>query len=158
MNYHRFYALFRRLYGCDEELKATLVSNFTDGRTTHLSEMTKREYDALCNSLDERSGWRVRLKRYRSVCLNLMQHLGIDTTDWARVNDFCRHPRIAGREFSLLGVEDLPQLQVKLRAIQRKGGLNVKAYGDGCPQAKPAGTVASEDVYMVVPIGKGGEA
>ena len=166
MNYHRFYALFRRLYGCDEELKATLVSNFTDGRTTHLSEMTKREYDALCNSLDERSGWRVRLKRYRSVCLNLMQHLGIDTTDWARVNDFCRHPRIAGREFSLLGGEDLQQLQAKLRAIQRKGGLNVKTedagcpktVGDGCPQAKPAGTVASEDVYMVVPIGKGGEA
>ena len=60
----------------------------------------------------------------------------------------------------------LQQLQVKLRAIQRKGGLNVKTedagcpktVGDGCPQAKPAGTVASEDVYMVVPIGKGGEA
>ena len=123
-NYHRFYALFSRLPGGDrEDLKETLVSSFTDGRTTHLREMTSKEYDALCASLEERTGWKEQLKKKRSLCLKLMQKTGVDTTDWARINDFCRNPKIAGKEFARLGVKDLDALQVKLRAIMGKGGL-----------------------------------
>ena len=123
-NYHRFYASFNRLTGVDkEDLKETLVSSFTDGRTTSLREMTRKEYDALCASLEERIGWKEQLKKKRSLCLKLMQKAGVDTTDWARINDFCRNPRIAGRVFAQLGVKDLDALQVKLRAIVRKGGL-----------------------------------
>lgn len=52
-----------------------------------------------------------------------MQELGIDTKDWNRINEFCRHPRIAGKDFALITISELEQLSVKLRAIKRKGGL-----------------------------------
>lgn len=123
-NYHRFYASFNRLQGGGrEDMKEILVSSFTDGRTTSLREMTSKEYDALCTSLEERTGWKERLKKKRSLCLKLMQKAGIDTTDWAHVNDFCQNPKIAGKVFARLGIKDLDVLQVKLRAIMHKGGL-----------------------------------
>ena len=55
-----------------------------------------------------------------------MQKMGIDTSDWARVNDFCRNPRIAGKAFSQISSDELEQLAVKLRSIRRKGGLKEK--------------------------------
>lgn len=123
-NYHRFYALLSRLPGGDrDDMKETLVSSFTDGRTTSLREMTQKEYNAMCASLEERTGWKEQLRKKRSLCLKLIQKAGVDTTDWQRINDFCRSPKIAGREFAQLGVDDLDALQVKLRAIMRKGGL-----------------------------------
>ena len=123
-NYHRFYASLNRLQCVDrEDLKETLVSSFTGGRTTSLKEMTIKEYDVMCASLEERTGWKEQLKKKRSLCLKLMQKAGIDTTDWQRINDFCRNPRIAGKEFARLGVKDLDVLQVKLRVIMSKGGL-----------------------------------
>lgn len=123
-NYHRFYASFNRLPGEDrDDLKETLVSSFTDGRTTSLKEMTRKEYDAMCVSLEERTGWKDQLKKKRSLCLKLMQKAGIDTTDWSRINDFCQNPKIAGKVFAQLGLRDLDVLQVKLRAILHKGGL-----------------------------------
>ena len=117
-NYARFYCLLKKLPGADKE---TLVSSFTNGRTLHLHEMSAKEYVAMCASLEEHTGWRVQLKKKRSLCLKLMQQAGIDTTDWQRINDFCRHPRIAGKEFARLTLEELDSLQTKLRAIMRKG-------------------------------------
>ena len=150
-DYHRFYASLRRIaVGDADDLKATLVGSFTDGRTTHLHEMTDGEYAAMCASLEERSGWKSELKKKRSVCLRLMQQLGVDTTDWQRINAFCRNPKIVGREFAQLGVKDLDALQVKLRAIMSKGGLRHKK--EPTPPAQP------QVEYMMVPIGNGGEA
>ena len=100
-----------------------MVQNWTNGRTEHLSEMTQAEYDAACKELEAASGYDRELKRRRSICLCLMQGLQIDTSDWQRVNDFCRHPRISGKPFGRLSVEELESLSVKLRAIARKGGL-----------------------------------
>jgi hypothetical protein len=123
-NFHRFYASFNRLPGHDrEDMKETLVSSFTDGRTTSLKEMTYKEYDEMCTSLEERTGYCMELRWKRSQCLKLMQKSGIDTTDWARINAFCQDPRIAGKVFAMLGLKDLEALQVKLRAIIHKGGL-----------------------------------
>ena len=79
-NYHRFYASLNRLPGGNtEDMKETLVSSFTDGRTTSLKEMTQKEYNAMCASLEERTGWKEQLKKKRSLCLKLMQKAGIDT-------------------------------------------------------------------------------
>lgn len=123
-NYHRFYACLSRLhYLGDEQAKEGFVSSFTDGRTTHLHEMTEKEYDAMCSRLEEMSGYKTLLKKGRSVCLNLMQKCGIDTTDWGRINDFCKNQKICGKAFAQLRMEELENLQVKLRAILRKGGL-----------------------------------
>lgn len=142
-SYHRFYALLKRLPGIDrEDMKETLVSSFTDGRTTSLKEMTQKEYNAMCASLEERTGWKEQLKKKRSLCLKLMQKAGIDTTDWQRINDFCRNPKIAGKEFAQLGVKDLDALQVKLRAIMRKGGVAVRVnrteHGEEMEEMKKA--------------------
>lgn len=132
-NFARFYNSFNRLpfEGDREEFKKDIVLQYTWNRTDSLKEMTKREYDECCSALEKLTGqdeWRRKeeLRRRRSACLHLMQQMGIDTTDWARINDFCRNPRIAGKPFRQITAEELEDLVVKLRAIQRKGGLKMK--------------------------------
>lgn len=123
-SYGRFWRAWNRLSHRDsEEEKRLMVQNWTNGRTEHLSEMTQAEYDAACKELEAASGYDRELKRRRSICLCLMQGLQIDTSDWQRVNDFCRNPRISGKPFGRLTTEELESLSVKLRAIARKGGL-----------------------------------
>lgn len=49
-----------------------------------------------------------------------MQKHGIDTTDWDRVDAYCLNPRIAGKKFIRLTTEELENVAIKLRIIQRK--------------------------------------
>lgn len=130
-NYARFYTLLKKLPRADKE---TLVEQYTHGRTVHLRETSIEEYNMMCNDMERVTGYderreaiRKELRRKRSVCLKLMQKLGIDTTDWARINDFCRHPKIAGKVFARLSLTELDSLQTKLRGIMRKGGLKKHA-------------------------------
>lgn len=126
-NYHRFYASFNRL-PCDgnrEEMKETIVASFTQGRTKSLREMTDTEYKAMCLSLEQRISAGTRyivqeLKRSWSAALHQMQLYGVDTTDWSKVNDFCRQPRIAGKAFRDLDCVELAALTKKMRAIIKK--------------------------------------
>lgn len=127
-NYHRFYASWRRLAHRDEGgEKDAIVSQYTGGRTTHLSEMQTREYMDLCRAVEGMCGYGDQRKRQRSIALHLMQELGIDTKDWQRINDFCQNPRIAGKVFALLDIPELEALQKKLRAIKRNGGLKPRS-------------------------------
>lgn len=53
-NYARFYVLLNRLPTEDrEELKASLVGQYTGGRTESLREMTDKEYDAMCEAMQK---------------------------------------------------------------------------------------------------------
>lgn len=160
-NFARFYASFNKLpYNGDrEEFKKSIVMQYTWNRTDSLREMTRKEYAACCSALEKLTGqdeWRQKLReelRYRrSVCLKLMQKLGIDTSDWARINDFCRNPRIAGKPFARITTEGLEQLAIKLRSIHRKGGLKPK---------KAVGTALRPEIgYMLLDLSynKTGEA
>ncbi len=132
-DYRRFYAAFNKLphAGSPEEDKEATVESFTNGRTTHLHEMKAREYQEMCRTLEGRLGFYDVRKKKRSVCLRLMQQAGIDTTDWTRINEFCRNARIAGKEFSLLNIGELEALARKLRAISRNGGLKSKETNKG---------------------------
>lgn len=128
-NYARFFCLLKKLPGADKE---TLVAQYTNGRTVRLHETTDREYNTMCDDMERLVGFdrhtealRVELRRKRSVCLKLMQQLGIDTTDWARVDAFCMHTRIAGKPFRKISLEELEALSVKLRTILRKGGVKM---------------------------------
>ena len=134
-NFARFYALFNKLpyQGDREEFKKQIVLQYTWNRTDSLKEMTAKEYEVCCTALEKLSGqdeWRQKLReelrRKRSVCLKLMQQLGIDNKDLNRVNEFCNNPRIAGKPFVQVSPAELEQLAIKLRAIQRKGGLTDK--------------------------------
>ena len=134
-NFARFYTLFNKIpcSGDREEFKKEMVSNATLGRTDSLREVTRREYQDLCEALEkvcpssEREkaleAAREELRRQRSICLRLMQKLGIDTTDWTRINAFCQDGRIAGKQFRDITSEELEQLAKKLRSIERKGGI-----------------------------------
>lgn len=122
-NFGRFFSAFHKLtiHGEPEEVRKQFVLQYTAGRTDSLKEMTVKEYTALCMAVEKMNGGRDELKARRSIVLKLMQELGVDTTDWAQINDFCRHPRIAGKEFGRLCIEELMELATKLRSIKRKG-------------------------------------
>lgn len=133
-NYARFYTLLKKIPGADKE---TLVSQYTDERTTSLRETTRQEYDRMCRDMERETGYdefvegiRRQLRRKRSEVLKLMQQLGVDTTDWDRVNAFCTDARIAGKLFRKISVDELEELAVKLRAIKRKGGLKEQENKD----------------------------
>ncbi|MBQ7812128.1 MAG: hypothetical protein IJZ70_06945 [Bacteroidales bacterium] len=126
-SYSRFYAI-AKAKGIDLEVhKETLISQFTNGRTTSLKDMKQKEYDEMCDCLqtgrkpnETADQHKARLKACRSDVLHRLQKLGLDTTDWDKVNEFCKDPRIAGKPFALLTIEELRALVPKLEAILRK--------------------------------------
>lgn len=128
MNFGEFYVLLKKLPGAADGLKEDLVWQFTGGRTTSLREMTISEYRAMCTSM--RAGdegldpdmFRVEIKRRRSAVLKRMQKLGVDTTNWAHVDNFCLNPRIAGKKFAAISIDELVDLVPKLESMLRKGG------------------------------------
>ena len=136
-NFARFYASFNLLpcSGDRDDMKRDLVRQWTWNRTDSLREMTRTEYEACCEAIERLTGRKDEQKKKRSLCLKLMQKLGIDTTDWTRINAFCQDQRIAGKVFARLTIEELDALAEKLRAIQRKGGLKQKK------EVKPSGEV-----------------
>jgi len=90
-NFARFFAAFNKLpyNGSREEFKKQIVLQYTWNRTDSLREMTRREYNDCCDALEKLNGQKDEQKKRRSECLKLMQKLGIDTTDWPRINAFC---------------------------------------------------------------------
>lgn len=128
-NYSRLYAIAKAKSVDLDQHKETLVSQFTDGRTSSLREMAPAEYEEMCECLqtgkllgETSAAYKERLRRARSAALNRMQRLGVDTADrtFTAVNDFCLDPRIAGKPFGMLTIEELQALVPKLEAILRK--------------------------------------
>lgn len=121
--YGRFWAAFRQLtlHADPEECRREFVRQFTNDRTDSLKEMRRGEYNTLCAAIEGLNQDRNELRSRRSTVLKLLQELEVDTTDWAQINDFCRHPRIAGKEFGRLSVDELTDLAKKFRSIKRKG-------------------------------------
>jgi len=127
-NYARFYALIKALPGDHEEIKENLVKVYTKGRTTSLREMSAGEYRRMCDSMDDerrtpgmsQNELIAALKERRSAVLKRIQKLGVDTQDWAAVDRFCMSPRIAGKRFSQLSLDELERMIPKLEAIARK--------------------------------------
>lgn len=125
-NYAQFYALLNKLPGATDGLKEELVLQYTGGRTESLRAMTDKEYRAMCasmreaqNGMDE-SAFTAELKRRRSAVLKRLQRMGVDTTSWANVDNFCLAPRIAGKRFAKLNMDELAALIPKLESILRK--------------------------------------
>ncbi len=127
-NYARFYILLNRCPVEDKnELKADIISQFTNGRTESIRAVSDKEYEEICNALQDasvnhqaRERERAELRRKRSSVLHQLQRLGIDTSNWDKVNAYCSDPRIAGKEFRALTAADLDALNTKLRAIYNK--------------------------------------
>lgn len=148
-NFARFYACLNAIQTADkEELKVSLVSQFTDGRTTSLREMSQMEYNAMCDSIDPKMQQNLKelsaIKAQRSAVLRRIQKLGIDTTDWNAVDKFCLNSRIAGKQFYNLTIDELKAMIPKLIAIAKK------------PRGKrpqpPKGEIIVDDPQPVTPV------
>ncbi len=129
-NYGRFWVAFRQLtlHADPEECRREFVRQYTAGRTDSLREMHRGEYDALCAGIEGMVNDIKELKLRRSTVLKLLQELEVDTTDWMQINDFCRHPRIAEKEFGRLSIDELTDLAKKLRSIKRKGWVRRSSW------------------------------
>lgn len=103
-----------------------MVSTFTGGRTTSLREMEPGEYNFMCDSMlaqqviPSEEDFTAKIKRLRSAVLKRLQKLGVDTTDWAKVDNFCLKPQISGKLFRHLTIEELTALIPKLESISKK--------------------------------------
>ena len=126
-NFARFYSILKqkKKIGDNEYLKKEMVSVATGGRTESLKEITRKEYDDLCNLLEKRFPEKRNIyveqrRKKRSSCLKLLQKIGVDTTNWTAINNYCKSPKIAGKVFADLDIEELQQLSLKLRMILKK--------------------------------------
>lgn len=119
---------------------------FTNGRTSSLREMTRDEFNEMCDMLqfggpEEQAARERELKRARSSVLLRMGRLGINTVDnWAGIDAFCLSPKIAGKKFAAMSVAELENLVPKLESILRKGGL--KALEEGKKETKTSSVVS----------------
>lgn len=123
-HFGRFFALLKKMpYVVGDDERHSMVVLASGGRTNSLKELTRAEYDAMCDHLEGKVYLRTsELRRRRSCVLHQMQKMGVDTTDWARVDALCMDVRIAGKRFAQLSVEELRSVEVKLRSIERKSG------------------------------------
>lgn len=154
-NFGRFYTAIRALnpIGDRDDVKKSIVYQYTNGRTDSLREMSRTEYDKCCEDLERKTGQKDELRKERSATLKLMQKMGVDTTDWNRVNLLCRDTRIIGKDFYYITAEEHRELRRKLRSIERKGGINHKPVEPPeTPAQKPRKQV------IIIPMGNLGQA
>ncbi len=158
----RFFALLKRMpYRIDENERHSMIVLATGGRTNSLREMTQAEYKQLCDGLEFRQRRATTDLRHRRSCvLHQMQKMGVDTTDWSRIDALCMDPRIAGKRFAQLSDVELTALGKKLRGIERKGGFRASGEPSGTvagrePSGEAPGTVAraAKKVATIVHIG-----
>ncbi len=128
-NFALFWGLLRRIPCTDRDaLKEQLVSEFTEGRTASLREVTLAEYRDMTLAMErmaapeprERRLARLELRRGRSSVLHQMQLLGVDTADWSAVDRLCLQGRIAGKRFRELDTAELRAVFLRLRMIASK--------------------------------------
>lgn len=118
----RLHVLYAQ-YHLDEDTRRNLIYELTDGRTSSTAGLTYAEAQYLAGYITGAAGTTLDdkvLKRQRSAVLLRLQKIGIDTTDWNRVNAFLEDIRIAGKPFYKLDYEELTGLIPKLEAILKK--------------------------------------
>lgn len=125
-NFARFFALYNQIPNADQGLKEEYIGTFTGGRTTSLREMSIEEYNKMCDSIEAAVGnkpandFTAEIRRQRSAVLKRIGKLGIDTSNWEAVDNFCLNARIAGKLFRQMNIQELRTLVPKLEAIARK--------------------------------------
>lgn len=123
-NFSKFYALLKQMPGTDmEQLKESLVWQFTGMRTYSLREMTAGEYKEMTRYMEgviERKPDERVVKKLRSAILHRLQKHGVNTTSWDDVNRFLLNPRVAGKMLFQMDVEEMQNLIGKLERILEK--------------------------------------
>lgn len=159
-NFSRFYGLLKRMPGDKDGMKEQLVSQYTGGRTTSLKEIETHEYDAMCNGMEGTVGskadntdkFTIQIKSLRSSVLHRIQKLGIDTSDWSRVDAYCLNPRIAGKVFRKLTIPELEALIPKLESISRKDKKKTPTRKAPTKKAKANPVILTPEVLLLTRI------
>lgn len=121
----RLHGLYTRK-GLSTEQKEAMLLDLTDGRTSHTNELSYKEAIYLWGYLNGHTASLKPatsdqlMKRRRSGCLTTMQKIGVDTTDWNRINAYCMDSRIAEKPFADITFEELADLREKLENIRKK--------------------------------------
>lgn len=118
--YGRFYSILKNLKGYDKE---DAIFDYTNGRTTHLSDLSDKEYYGLCRSLEKLSLVDAEKRKAGSNLLTLLAKLGIHThgpDGWREIDRYLLNPRIAGKRYRELTTEERKALIPKLSKILDK--------------------------------------
>lgn len=126
--FDKFYALLAQMPNANKE---ELIWQFSNMLTVSLREFYakqpenyKRMIAAMQTEVNKRNGQGAEVKRLRSAILNRLQKYGVDTTSWARVNQFLQQPRIAGKRLYEMSVGEMRDLIPKLEMILEKAAKN----------------------------------
>lgn len=126
----RLHVMYKQRGLSREEHKA-MLAQLTDGRTDKTNELTEAEANYLAGWLNGNGQEALKakademqqknLKFYRSAVLKRLQKMGINTSDWGRVNAFLSDRRIAGQPLYAMSVESMKTLIPKLEKLCEKG-------------------------------------
>ncbi|KAA6347180.1 hypothetical protein EZS27_005349 [termite gut metagenome] len=120
-SYAFFYMLLKNLPGYEKE---AAVYDYTDGRTTHLSDLTDAEYKGLCKHLEGIVHLDADRRKAGSRVLTLLTEMGFKTTDkkaWTEIDGFLSDKRIAGKRYRELSAQEHENLIPKLHSLKDKG-------------------------------------
>lgn len=145
--YRQFHALLDEL-GLRES-KRDILAGYGVSSTR---ELTDEQLASAISSLDSearRAKYAAadRLRACRSAVLRLLTDIGVYRIDrddsrsvvWKRVNMFVSQPKIAGKVFYDLSVDELQALAVKLRALKAKGYWHGRVDETAFPQIMAGG-------------------
>lgn len=126
----RLHMMYKQRGLSRDEHKA-MLAQLTDGRTDKTNELTEAEANYLAGWLNGNGQETLKakadeikqknLKFYRSAVLKRLQKMGINTSDWGRVNAFLSDRRIAGQPLYAMSVETMKKLIPKLEKLCEKG-------------------------------------
>ena len=125
--FDKFFALLAKMPGADKE---ELVWQFSNMLTESLKEFHAKDiegYRRMIASMQEEVN-KTSVKRdeesakksLRSSILGRLQKHGIDTSNWARVNQFLENKRIAGKRLYEMDILEMRALIPKLESILAK--------------------------------------
>lgn len=145
--YRQFHALLDEL-GLRES-KRDILAGYGVNSTTELTDaqLSSAIYSLYCDSKRKKDAAADRLRACRSAVLRLLTDIGVYRIDredsrsvvWKRVNMFVSQPKIAGKVFYDLSVDELQALAVKLRAMKAKGYWHGRVDETAFPQILAGG-------------------
>lgn len=118
-NFSRFFSIIKKHPRADRH---EMVYNLTHGETDDIKLLTPKEYNELCESLEDKEEWR---SKGRDL-LHLLQLMGVNTADWDAVDTYLKNPRIYSgicpypKRYKETTTDERKLIMKKLHSIRRK--------------------------------------
>lgn len=109
--------------GMDKDAYRNMLYVATGGRTDTAAGLSEGEAAYLAGYLQGSTPddlVKRTIRRHRSGVLKCLTRLGVDTSDWDKVNAYLCQKKICGKKLYELSLDELAALRAKLEAIIRK--------------------------------------